>query len=218
MKNSGTIKKSWLTVYVAFILVAGLLSCTGNNSNTTDVKNTDSSSMKDNTMNTSTNPTEQDRILNDNTVNANNNTAMEAAFMMSAAEINMEEIKLGKLAQQKGTMKHVKELGKMMVTEHTQAMAGLSAMAKTKMVIIPATESEKIMNAYKMLNEKTGKDFDKAYSNMMVNGHKEAIALFEKTAMQTKDADVKAMTTAMIPKLKTHLEHAEMCQKECEKM
>lgn len=130
----------------------------------------------------------------------------------------MEEIKLGKLAQQKGTMSHVKELGKMMVTDHTQAMAGLNTLAKTKMINLPTTEGQKIMDAYKMLSEKKGKDFDKAYSDMMVNGHKEAIALFEKTNSDTKDADVKKMTTTMIPKLKTHLEEAEICQKECQKM
>ena len=140
------------------------------------------------------------------------------AFIMKVAEINMEKIKLGKLAQQRSSMGSVKELGKMMVTEHTQAMTKLAALAKTKMVSLPTVENGKLSADYKMLAAKKGKSFDKAYSDMMVNGHKEAIALFEKTNRETKDNDIKAMTGEMIPALKTHLEHAEMCQAESEKM
>ena len=228
MKKNSTIINSLLAVSIAITIITGLLSCgDGSNGHTTTLKESDSSDRKDNTIgNTLTNPRGEDKMDSDSTnnINANNNsannnnTATDAAFMMKAAEINMEEIKLGKLAQQKGTMSHVKELGKMMVKEHTQAMAGLTTLAKTEMVKLPTAESQKIMDAYKMLSEKKGKDFDKAYSDMMVEGHKEAIALFEKTNNYTKDVNVKTMTTSMIPKLKTHLEHAEMCQKECEKM
>ena len=219
MKKNTTIKNGILAVSIATTIITGVLSCAdGTNGNKTTLKESDSSDRKDNTIgNTVTNPREQDKMMSD-TANNNNNAETDATFFMKAAEINMEEIKLGKLAQQKGTMSHVKELGKMMVTEHTQAMAGLNTLAKTKMINLPTTEGQKIMDAYKMLSEKKGKDFDKAYSDMMVNGHKEAIALFEKTNSDTKDADVKKMTTAMIPKLKTHLEQAEICQKECQKM
>lgn len=222
MKKSGTIQNAMLTLLVAFVLITGLLSCNDNNGNATNVKNDDSTIMKDNTTIVSSSNNGQDRMMNDSpktTTSTNNNgTTTDAAFMMKAAEINMEEIKLGKLAQQKGTMSHVKALGKMMVTDHEKAMTGLTALAKTKMVNLPSPEPDKIMYGYKTLSAKTGKEFDKAYSDMMVNGHKEAIALFEKANMDTKDADIKAMTTKMIPKLKTHLEHAEMCKKECEKM
>ena len=195
--------------------ITGFISCTGNGSSS-DTKSMDSMSSTNNTMSTATSENEQNaRIKNDT---AEIKSGFDAAFMIKVAEINMEEIKLGKLAQQKGSMPHVKELGKMMVTDHTKAMANLTALAKTKMVNLPATESDEIMDAYKTLSSKTGKDFDKAYSNMMVKGHEEAIALFETTVMDTKDADVKTMANKMLPALKTHLKHAEMCKKECEKL
>lgn len=219
MKKSNTLNNRLLTVSLAFVLITGLLSCNDNNGSQTEADEGDSTHMNDNISNTSTTTVRQDGTMNDSTkTGASNNPSMDAAFMMQAAEINLEEIKLGNLAQQKGTMSHVKALGKMMVTDHSKALAGLTALAKTKMVDIPATETEKIIGAYKTLSEKKGKEFDKAFSDMMVNGHKEAIALFEKTNLETKDADVKALTTALIPTLKTHLEHAEKCKKECDKM
>ena len=208
-------------LFTAIALVI-LASCTGNDDNnkTTTLNETPSERMQydTNKMANNTNSMNDTTNKNNTMTNSENSMMEDSLFLVKVAEINREEIKLGNLAQKKGTMAHIKEMGKMMVTEHTQAMAGLNTLAKTKMINLPTTEGQKIMDAYKMLSEKKGKDFDKAYSDMMVNGHKEAIALFEKTNSDTKDADVKKMTTAMIPKLKTHLEQAEICQKECQKM
>ena len=222
MKKNTPSKTNLFIASFAVLLLAGLFSCT-NNDTTGTATNMDSSNsmtsgtsnMNDNTMNATSNNNTQNNGINDSSTT---DMAGNTAFMMKAAEINREEIKLGKLAQQKGTMDHVKELGKMMVTVHTQAMNDLTALAKTKMILIPAAETDKSREAFKLLNAKSGKEFDKAYSAMMVNGHKEAIALFEKTAMDTRDADVKLMASTMIPKLKTHLTHAETCKKECDKM
>jgi putative membrane protein len=148
------------------------------------------------------------------------NTAKEkdAQFLVNAAEINLEEISLGKLARQKGNTAHVKELGKMMEDEHTKSWSDLSALAKIKMITLPESATDNAKDAYKKLNDKSEKDFGKAYSDMMVNGHKDAIALFEKAAADCSDPDIRAWATATLPALRAHLEHSEMCQKECEKM
>ena len=223
MKKNITIQHTMLSVLVVFILVlTGLSSCTSNNDSTSEQKVNDTINSSDNTMMTAPNANGQTNSINESSksnIDATEKTDVaDNAFIMKVAEINMEKIKLGKLAQQRSSMGSVKELGKMMVTEHTQAMTKLAALAKTKMVTLPTVETGKLSADYKMLAAKKGKSFDKAYSDMMVNGHKEAIALFEKTNRETKDNDIKAMTGEMIPALKTHLEHAEMCKAECEKM
>lgn len=148
----------------------------------------------------------------------NGTSEKDAQFLVNAAEINVEEISLGQLAQQKASMTHVKEMGKMMVDDHTKAMAALTELAKAKMIAIPTTATENAMDAYKKLNGEPAKDFDKDYSDMMVSGHKDAIAMFEKASVECKDADIKAWATATIPTLKAHLHHALMCQKESGKM
>lgn len=53
----------------------------------------------------------------------------DAKFLVNAAKINLEEIQLGQLAQTQGSTAHVKELGKMMETEHTQALGDLKEFA-----------------------------------------------------------------------------------------
>lgn len=223
MKKNKTIHHTMLTVLVVLVLVlSGLTSCTNNKDSTAEQKVNDTTNSSDKTMMTAPNANGQTNSINEsvkiNTDATDKTDVADTAFIMKVAEINMEQIKLGKLAQQMSSMGHVKDLGKMMVTEHTLATTKLTALAKTKMVSLPTVESGKILADYKMLAAKKGKSFDKAYSDMMVKGHKEAIALFEKANRETKDNDIKAMTSEMIPALKTHLERAEMCQAECEKM
>jgi len=148
----------------------------------------------------------------------NNNNEKDAQFLVNAAEINQEEISLGQLAQQKGGFSHVKELGKMMEEEHTKSLADLTALAQTKNISLPTSQTENGIDAYKKLNNKSGNAFGKEYSSMMVKGHKKAIELFEKASTDCTDPDIKAWATETLPTLRTHLDHALMCQKECDKM
>lgn len=139
-------------------------------------------------------------------------------FLMAAAEMQLEEINLGKLAQQKGTTPHVKELGKMMEVDHTKTLAELNTLAQSKSVAIPATATEDSMETQKDLMEKEGNDFGKAYSDMMVEHHEDAIELFEKAATDSEDAEIKAWATEKLPTMRTHLEHAKACKAECDKL
>jgi putative membrane protein len=47
------------------------------------------------------------------------------------------------------------------------------------MISIPTTPTDNPMDAYKKLNDKSGNDFDKAYADMVVSGHKDAIKNLE---------------------------------------
>jgi putative membrane protein len=147
-----------------------------------------------------------------------NENEKDAQFLVEAAAINREEISLGKLAQEKGNIRHVKQLGKMMEDDHTKALAELTTLAKTKNISLPTSQTEDGQVAYKKLNDKSGNDFGKEYCNMMVKGHKKAIELFEKASAECTDLDIRAWATATLPTLRTHLEHAIMCQEECAKM
>ena len=154
---------------------------------------------------------------NDAKMNGMKNEA-DAQFLVNVAEINQEEISLGKLAQQKGSMTDVKELGKMMVDAHTKAMTDLSALAMSKSISLPESKTDDVNEAYKEMNQKSGREFDKEYCDKMVDGHKDAISKFEKASNDAVDPDIKAMAANMLPALHKHLEMAEMCKKKCEAM
>ena len=136
----------------------------------------------------------------------------DANFLVEAAAINLEEIKLGELAQQKGTLEDTKALGKMMVKEHTAAWNELKALAASKSITIPQVLTEDGQDAYDDLNEETGLDFDKEYAGTMVKGHKSAIRKFENASSNAEDGDIRNWASSMLPGLRTHLEHSEACK------
>jgi putative membrane protein len=139
-------------------------------------------------------------------------------FVDKAARISLEEIKLGELAQQKSAVSEVKELGKMMEEGHRQSLDGLKALAERKSIILPSTPPQSAYEAYKNLKGKLEADFDKAYCEMMVSGHKGAIELFEKASRDSNDIQIREWAAATLPVLRVHLDHAVTCQMKCEKM
>jgi putative membrane protein len=142
----------------------------------------------------------------------------DAEFLVDAAEINLEEIKLGELAQQKGTTNDVKELGKMMVQSHTNALKDLKNLAANKSVALPGSLTEDGQEAYDKLNEKSGADFNKDYCDMMVKGHKNAIERFEWASSKATDSEIRNWASAMLPTLNEHLEHSNECLEKCKAM
>ncbi len=142
----------------------------------------------------------------------NNKKEKDAQFLVNAAEINLEGIQLGQLAQQKGGTAEVKELGKMMEVAHTKSLNDLKALAKSKMITIPTSPTNDARDAYNELNEETGSDFDKAYADMMVSEHEDAIETFEDASEDSNDNDIKNWARASLPGLRAHLEHSIDCQ------
>ncbi len=149
-----------------------------------------------------------------------NNTDQEkdAAFLVDVAEINLEEIELGKLAQTNSMNSDVKKLGKMMETDHDKAFMSLKELAAKKNITIPTSITEKGEKACDKLKDKTGAEFDKAYCDMMVDGHKDAITKFEKASTDAKDEDIRLWAKNMTGTLRTHLDHALNCQQYSNKM
>lgn len=141
----------------------------------------------------------------------------DVLFLIKATEISLEEIKLGKLAQQIGSTKSVRDIGKMMESEHTKSLAEVTELAKSKNVTIPTSPSFDSEDAYNKLNVKSSVDFDKTFTEMMVNGHQDAIALFETTCNESQDTDIREWATKTLPNLKRHLAHVQSAQTEATK-
>ncbi|MFN3916164.1 MAG: DUF4142 domain-containing protein [Flavobacteriales bacterium] len=148
----------------------------------------------------------------------NNKQKKDAQFLVNASEINLEEIQLGQLARQNGKSVHVKELGKMMEDAHSKSQIDLITLAKSKRVTIPTSPTNDANDAYIKLNKKSGNDFDRAYADKMVSGHKDAISTYEKIANDANDIEIRNWAMSSLPELRRHLDHSIECQKKCDKM
>lgn len=140
----------------------------------------------------------------------NDDKEKDSDYLVAAAEVDMKEIELGKLAQTKSTNADVKALAKTMIDAHTKSLADLKATAAKKNISLPESFTEKGQDAYKDLNDKSGHDFDKAYADKMVDGHEKMIDKMEKASEKATDADIRMWAANMLPELRKHLEHAKM--------
>jgi putative membrane protein len=114
----------------------------------------------------------------------------DKSFIQDAYKDGLAEVKLAELGQGKTANADVKTFATQMATEP-------SVMEIGKM---------------KMLDAKSGADFDKDFVEAMVKDHKDAVKAFEKAATEANDAEVKAFATKTLPTLKHHLSMAEALQ------
>jgi len=121
----------------------------------------------------------------------------------------IEEIELGKLAEEKAELKEVREFGKHMAHQHMKICEKLRELATMKNITLPDSLSPEGKSAKEELEKLHGKKFDEAYMTAMVEGHKKALACIEKEDGYTNDPDMKAFTEKTIPIIKEHLQMAE---------
>lgn len=130
----------------------------------------------------------------------------DAKFATTVANGGMAEVALGKLALEKSTNATVKEFATMMVSDHGKANEKLAAIAKTKNITLPMAVDEDHQKKMDDLSKLSGKDFDKAYVDAMVDGHKKTLDLMDDESKNGKDADLKAFATETAPVVKAHLD------------
>lgn len=138
----------------------------------------------------------------------------DARFLKESAAMSLEEIKLGNLAQQKGTLAETRALGKLLVNEHTALLSDLKDLASKKSISIPSAVSKDGLDAYDDLQEETGLDFDKRYSGMICRGHKKAIRQFEHASSHAEDSDIRNFATNNLSSLRSHFDRSENLKKE----
>lgn len=130
----------------------------------------------------------------------------DAKFATEAANGGMAEVALGKLALTKTSDAKIKEFATMMVTDHGKANDELMAIAKGKNITLPATVDSTHQKKADELTKMTGKDFDKAYVDAMVDGHNKTLSLMQDEAKDGKDADLKGFAGKTAPIVKMHLD------------
>jgi putative membrane protein len=130
----------------------------------------------------------------------------DSKFATTAAAGGMAEVEIGKLAEQKTTNAQIKSFAAMMITDHGKANDALMAIAKTKNITLPATLDADHQKKMDDLSKLSGKDFDKAYVDAMVDGHQKTLKLMQDEAKDGKDADLKAFATQTAPTVQMHLD------------
>jgi putative membrane protein len=134
-------------------------------------------------------------------------------FAQMAEQINLTEIAAGNQAASKAKRSEIQEFGKMMVKDHTEANRKLAAAVKDKNRLTGKLDAKHQAKVDK-LTGLTANEFDRAYIQEMVEGHKMAAELFEHQATNGKDANLKAYASEILPGVRKHLQKAQQISKD----
>jgi len=143
----------------------------------------------------------------------------DAEIASVAVTANQIDIDYAKIAQERSKDAAILRFAKTMADDHAAIIAQAVKLV-TKLHVTPKDNAvsqsltEGAKKTKKTLNSKSGKAFDKAYIDNEVAYHKAVISAVETLLIpQAQNAELKALLQSVMPLLKTHLEHAEMVQK-----
>ncbi len=130
-------------------------------------------------------------------------------FITKAAQDNIGEIQVAKLAEQKASDNNIKQMAQRFINDHQQNEQQLKQVAQQLNVTLPDKPSAKAQAKYDKLSKLNGKEFDQAFMRDQVKDHQHDVALFQKVESSAKDQAVKAYASQTLPTLKEHLQIAE---------
>lgn len=132
-----------------------------------------------------------------------------AEFAKKAAQGNMAEVAMGKLAAEKGQSDDVKKFGQRMVDDHSKAEQDLEGVASKNNMALPNEPSAMQKAEQQKLERLSGAAFDRAYMKMMVKDHVQDVAEFKKEANNMAlNSDLRDFAKRTYPVLDDHLTNA----------
>jgi putative membrane protein len=118
--------------------------------------------------------------------------AEDRIFVSEAASGGIAEVALGQLAERNASSGTVRDFGRRMVKEHSQANDELTTIAKAQ-GLTPPTDMDSTHAALRTRLERvTGPAFDNQYINGQVEDHAMQLALFRKEAEEGQNPQLKA--------------------------
>jgi putative membrane protein len=139
--------------------------------------------------------------------------AADGQFVFDAAASGAAEIALAKLALETSSRSRIKSLAQRLLSDHDTANQQLRELATLKQLDWPAAPDEAHKATYARLSMLSGSQFDRVYLEEMLQGHRMAIATFQREAMDGSDSELKAWALKILPTLEAHLELIEGLQK-----
>jgi len=130
----------------------------------------------------------------------------DAQFAMKAAQGNMAEVALGKLATQNGQSDDVKKFGQRMIDDHGKAEQDLEGIASKDNLTLPKKVNAQQKAEEQRLSKLNGAAFDRAYMRLMVQDHTKDVAEFRKESNSSAaNSDLRDFAKRTYPTLQDHL-------------
>jgi putative membrane protein len=136
-------------------------------------------------------------------------SGLDERWLKVHVETNLFEIAGGQAALEKATTDEVRDLAAHLVADHTAALEQARAVAQKVGVEVPDEPAPLQQWALRAVNKFRGERFDLWFTDLQVEGHKQAIMETAFEAARGCNPKVKELAAASLPVLEAHLEHAE---------
>jgi len=129
----------------------------------------------------------------------------DGKFIVDVTANNLFEMQLGQTAAGKAQSSAVRDFGQRMMTEHSRMQDQWSALLtkhgiEYRTVLRPEQEQQ-----VKQLDQLSGREFDRAYMGLMIQGHQDDVNKFQSQGRSARSAEVRQLVEAGLPALEQHL-------------
>jgi len=131
------------------------------------------------------------------------------AFLQDAAQANQTEIAMANVAEATSQNNPVKEMARMLRSDHQQNYAQLQMIAQSHLVALDPGLNSMNRRAVERLQKASVADFDKDYAKIMLKDHVKCIKMFDKAVGDIEELDIREYAHSTLPALRKHLRHAE---------
>ncbi len=130
--------------------------------------------------------------------------ASDSIFIQRAASVGLLQVKLGKLAEKKGSSTAVAEFGKRMVAEYSKTNEELKVAAKEAGFPGPVLMRQD-QQLFDRFNRMGRSSFDKNYMAEMVKQHSDEVRLFQQESAGGRVQSLKQLASRMLPEIEQRL-------------
>ncbi|MCZ2804273.1 DUF4142 domain-containing protein [Modestobacter sp. VKM Ac-2983] len=130
----------------------------------------------------------------------------DVTWMQSAHQSNLAEIAAGEAAQQSATTQEVRDLGAVLVADHSTLDQSLTQAAEEFGVELPAEPTAAQQAALARVQEQSGRAFDSAWIAAQITGHVNSAAATQQEIATGTDPQVVELARTALPVIQGHLE------------
>jgi putative membrane protein len=129
----------------------------------------------------------------------------DSGYIREVASMNLAEIRLGEMAEQRASNAAVKEFAKQMVTAHgTMSVQWTSLASQNRLPTSVALNSIQQQSADR-LSKLSGADFDRAYMQTMVKDHEQGAGTLQRIGAGAQSAEVRDLAARGLETTQQHL-------------
>jgi putative membrane protein len=130
--------------------------------------------------------------------------ASDSTFIVRSGSAGVLQVKLGQLAEKKGSSPAVVEFGKRMAADYSKTNEELKTAAKQAGFPSPVL-SRQDQQIFDRFNSMGRSSFDKNYMAQTVAGHSEAVQLFQRESKDGLVQSLKQLASKMLPEMEQRL-------------